>query len=166
MVAIGGTSSVGSLVSHILGATRMQKSRAGAAVFGFDVARCAHAAPVICTMGVAGDLVYAPINPSFGGNAFSSSHLLDWRTRRTSPSGKRTCERKKSGKRSSSANFDRFMQTLQSRLYPSLVQQVSNAILGENAQRQGTIKFKDQGVFFERTGNEIRLAITDFTTGR
>ena len=58
------------------------------------------------------------------------------------------------------------MQTLQSRLYPSLAQQVSNAILGENAQRQGTIKFKDQEVFFERTGNEIRVAITDLTTGQ
>jgi curli production assembly/transport component CsgF len=58
------------------------------------------------------------------------------------------------------------MRTLQSRLYSSLAQQVSNAILGENAQRQSTIKCQDQEVFFERTGNEIRDAITDLTTGQ
>jgi curli production assembly/transport component CsgF len=148
----------------------MKKRPAGAAIL-VSTLLGAHAAAMICTKGVAGDLVYAPTNPSFGGNAFNSSHLLGLANaqneRKRQEEVRKEHEREaKAAERASSANFDRFLHTLQSRLYSSLAQQVSNAILGENAQRQGTIKFQDQEVFFERTGNEIRLAITDLTTGQ
>lgn len=107
----------------------------------------------------AGDVVYTPINPSFGGNSFNSAHLLGLATAQN--------EHKEKPKTSDPlSNSDRFVQMLEARLYSGLAQQVSDAIFGANAQNNGTIRFNDQEVFFERTATEIKIAITDFTTGQ
>ena len=110
--------------------------------------------PTVC----AGDMVYTPINPSFGGSPLNSSHLLGLANAQN--------EHKETPKSPTGiSNSDRFIQLLQASLYSSLAQQVSQAIFGENAQKQGRIKFQDQEVSFVNTGSEIRLAVTDFTTG-
>jgi curli production assembly/transport component CsgF len=115
-----------------------------------------------CANSAAGDLVYTPINPSFGGNPFNSSHLMGLANAQNEP--KRRADEAKS-QRSSLTSTERFLQMLQARLYSSLAQQVSEAIFGENAQQNGTITFQDQQVAFVNTGTEIQLTITDFTTG-
>jgi curli production assembly/transport component CsgF len=104
------------------------------------------------------DLVYSPVNPSFGGSPLNSGHLIGLANAQN--------EFKQQPKRTTVSTTDRFIQMLQSRLYSSLAQQVSEAIFGDNAQQQGKIKFQDQEVSFVNTGTEIRLAITDFTTGQ
>jgi curli production assembly/transport component CsgF len=58
------------------------------------------------------------------------------------------------------------VQLLQSRLYSSLAQQVSNAIFGEDAQPQGTIKFDDQEISWVNTGTEVQLVVLDASTGQ
>lgn len=108
---------------------------------------------------MAGDVVYTPINPSFGGNSFNSAHLLGLATAQN--------EHKEKPKTAEPlSNSDRFVQMLEARLYSGLAQQVSDAIFGQNAANTGTIRFNDQEVFFERANGEIRIAITDFTTGQ
>jgi curli production assembly/transport component CsgF len=148
----------------------MWKSKAGVAIL-FSTFLGVGAAPLFGTRAVAGDLVYTPINPSFGGNAFNSSHLLGLANAQNEPKREDELRKEKeremmAAERASSANFDRFLQTLQSRLYSSLAQKVSDAILGENAQESGTIQFEDQKVFFQRDDGEIHLRITDMTTGQ
>lgn len=103
------------------------------------------------------DMVYKPINPSFGGDYFNSNHLQ----------GLATAQKgfKEESSRTQSPT-DRFLSMLQSRLYSSLASQVSEAIFGDDAQPNGTIVFDDQQVSFINTGTEIQLIVTDFTTGQ
>jgi curli production assembly/transport component CsgF len=131
----------------------------------------AGAAAVICTKAVAGDLVYTPINPSFGGNAFNSGHLLSLANAQNQPKREEE-ERKekeraaKAAKSAATANFDRFLQSLQSKLYSSLAQQVTNIISDKNSSAAGKITFQDQEVSYVKTDAEIILTVTDLTTGQ
>lgn len=111
----------------------------------------------------ASDLTYTPINPSFGGNAFNSAHLLGLANAQNEPKSKAdraAADARKQG------TADRFIQMLQTRLYSSLAQQVSNAIFGEDAQPNGTIKFDDQEISWVNTGTEVQLTVLDAQTGQ
>jgi curli production assembly/transport component CsgF len=104
------------------------------------------------------DMVYRPINPSFGGDPFNSNHL-------TSLANSQNLHRERQDAEIESAS-GRFLAMLESQLYSSLASQVSEAIFGENAQKTGTITFNDQQVRFINTGTEIRITVTDFLTGK
>lgn len=112
-----------------------------------------------CCSPASADLLYKPINPSFGGDPFNSNHL------------QALAEAQKQFKESTSSsstqtNSERFLAMLESRLYSSLASQVSEAIFGEDARPNGTIVFDDQQITFVNTGTEVRLSVTDFTTGQ
>ena len=84
------------------------------------------------------DLTYEPVNPSFGGNPFNSSHLLgianaqnDYRDPRAP---------------SNASQSDVFARQLQSRLLSALSSQIVDAIFGENPQERGTITFAHSGM--------------------
>jgi len=103
------------------------------------------------------DIVYAPVNPSFGGNPFNSAHLLgianaqnDFRDPKATTSG---------------SQADIFSRQLQSRLLSALSSQIVDAIFGENPQQSGTIKFGGQTISFVRGLTEVTLTITDDGTG-
>lgn len=99
------------------------------------------------------DLVYEPVNPSFGGNSFNSAHLL------ALANAQNDFERPVT--ESTTDDLDRFIRSLQSRLLSSLSTQVANAIFGEDAQDNGVITFGDQTVSFVTTLDGIELTITD-----
>lgn len=101
------------------------------------------------------DLVYKPINPSFGGNPFNSAHLLG-------VAGGQNDFKDPTSQRSQSEQFSR---QLQSRLLSSLASQVTDAIFGENPQEQGTVSFGGQTVSWVRTLDEVTLTITDEASG-
>lgn len=110
------------------------------------------------TGAMAQDLVYEPINPSFGGNPFNSAHLLgianaqnDFRDPRSTASG--------------SSQADIFARQLQSRLLSALSSQIVEAIFGENPQQSGTISFGGQTIDFFRSLTEVTLNITNDETG-
>ena len=42
---------------------------------------------------------------------------------------------------------------------------IGEAIFGEDAQQQGTLRFDDQEISFVNTGTEIQLTIVNFSTG-
>jgi curli production assembly/transport component CsgF len=106
----------------------------------------------------AADLIYTPINPSFGGDPFNSNHLQGL------AASQNTFEETSESSRQSST--ERFLSMLQSRLYSSLASQVAGAIFVEDAQPNGTIIFDDQQVSFVNTGTQIQLVVTDFSTGK
>lgn len=104
------------------------------------------------------DLTYQPINPSFGGNPFNSSHLLG-------VAGAQNDFRDPSATTSNGSQADIFARQLQSRLLSSLSTQIVNAIFGENPQETGTISFGGQTVEFIRSLEEVTLTITNDETG-
>lgn len=107
---------------------------------------------------MASDIVYTPVNPSFGGHYLNSNHLMGLAT------SQKQFEESSSG--SDRTSSERFLSMLQSRLYSSLASQVADAIFGEDAQPNGTIVFDDQQISFVNTGTEIQLTVTDFGNGQ
>lgn len=116
---------------------------------------------IIClltgTAVAAQDVVYQPVNPTFGGNPFNSNHLLgvanaqnDYRDPRTT---------------SNSSQADIFARQLQSRLLSALSSQIIDAIFGENPQESGTISFGGQTIKFFRSLDSVTLTITNEETG-
>jgi curli production assembly/transport component CsgF len=114
------------------------------------------AAALIASPAVAQEMVYKPINPSFGGDPFNSTHLLSIANAQNDYKAPTT---------SSGTATDQFIRQLQSRLLSSLASQVSDAIFGENPQDSGTIVFGDQVISFERGLESVQLVIVDNATG-
>lgn len=112
----------------------------------------------LCASPVAADLIYRPINPSFGGDPFNSSHLQGLAATQN--------QFKEDTKRKEQTSSERFLNMLESRLYSALATQVADAIFGENAQDHGTITFDDQTISFTNDGTQITLVVTDLNTGQ
>ena len=105
------------------------------------------------------ELVYTPVNPSFGGNPFNSAHLL------AVANAQDQTEAPSSGDNASNPQADLFIRQLQSRLLSGLASQVANAIFGDDPQDYGRIVFGDQTIEFTRGLDSITLNIFDATTG-
>lgn len=123
---------------------------------------------MLAPQAMAGDLVYTPINPSFGGSPLNSAHLLGManaqRTATASDADRnRPGDPTGPGETPGNTDADLFIRQLQGRLLSALAGQVTEAIFGENPQDQGTVTFGDTTVTFERTPTSIRLTITDAT---
>jgi len=102
-------------------------------------------------------LVYTPINPSFGGNPFNSAHLLgiansqnDFKDPKAATSG---------------SQQDIFARQLQSRLLSALSGQIVDAVFGPNAQQSGTVDFGGQTIAWNRDLENVTLTITNDATG-
>src|SRR3546814_11454911 len=76
------------------------------------------------------DMVYTPINPSFGGNPLNSSHLIGI------ANAQNNLKDTKRTKRSSHAAI--FARQFQSRLPSALSSQITDAIFCKNQQEGGT----------------------------
>lgn len=122
---------------------------------------------------LAGDLVYTPINPSFGGNPLNSSHLLSIagaQKNATASDYKKPADTSSTGGGSGSSSTknsdaDLFVRQLQGRLLSALASQVTDAIFGQNPRESGTVQFGDTKVTFQRTLSSIRLRIENSTDG-
>ena len=106
---------------------------------------------------LAQDLVYQPLDPSFGGNPFNSAHLLGVANAQNDFREPRSPQ--------SNTQGDIFARQLQSRLLSALSSQVVDAIFAENPQESGTISFGGQTIDFSRGLTEVTLNITDDNTG-
>lgn len=105
----------------------------------------------------ADEMRYQFTNPSFGGNPFNSSHLLAVANAQN--------DHDKPSTASQQTQADQFVRLLQSRLLSALASQVSEAILGENAQETGRIVYGSQTVEWETMLDSIKLTITEAETG-
>ncbi|HEY9552954.1 curli production assembly/transport component CsgF [Allosphingosinicella sp.] len=106
---------------------------------------------------LAQDMVYEPINPSFGGNPFNSAHLLGIANAQN--------DFKDPSSTTGRSEADIFARQLQSRLLSALSSQIVDAIFGENPQQQGTISFGGQTIDFFRDLDSVTLNITNDETG-
>ena len=103
------------------------------------------------------DTTYQPINPSFGGNPFNSSHLLG-------VAGAQNDFKDPKAVAATNSQADIFARQLQSRLLSALSSQIVDAIFGDNPQERGTISFGDQTIDFVRSLDEVTLNITNTQT--
>lgn len=110
-----------------------------------------------CASARADEMTFKFNNPSFGGNPFNSSHLLAVANAQNDNENPRSTSRE--------TQSEQFVRLLQSRLLSALATQVSDAILGENAQPSGRIVYGDQTVEWETLLDAIKLTITEASTG-
>lgn len=103
------------------------------------------------------DIAYSPVNPSFGGSPFNSSHLLGI-------AGAQKPEKPRAASAESTPS-ELFLRQLQSRLLSALAGQVTDSIFGDNPQDQGTISFGNQLVTFQRGLDTVVLTVVDLAAG-
>ncbi|WP_106418403.1 curli assembly protein CsgF [Salinicola tamaricis] len=108
----------------------------------------------VTTTSSAGELIYRPINPSFGGDPFNGSYLL----------GK--AQAQDTHKDPSLDDFgglsptDRLVQSLQSRLISQLLSDVSSGDVST-----GSYDSNDFGVVVSDEGGQLVITVTDKATG-
>lgn len=112
---------------------------------------------------VAGELVYRPVSPGFGGSPFNTDYVFGTAERaKSDPNGDDDRNRFGTTRRS---NLENFTQTLQARLLGQISDDIVTAIFGENAREEGRFTVADTVVEFKRLGGMINLVITDTVTG-
>ncbi|KUF11467.1 curli assembly protein CsgF [Pseudoponticoccus marisrubri] len=116
------------------------------------------------------DLVYTPVNPSFGGNPLNSNHLLSIANAQREATARDADDDsggfgRSTGGATGTDNVDLFVRQLEGRLLSALAGQVTDAIFGDNPQDSGTVVFGTTTVEFTRSIGEIRLTIADSLDG-
>ncbi len=118
---------------------------------------------------LAQDLVYTPINPSFGGSPLNSSHLLSTANAQRTATARDANDDEALGGAAldtpGTSNADLFVRQLEGRLLSALAGQVTDAIFGDNPQDGGLVTFGTTTVEFQRTLDSIRLVIIDSLDG-
>lgn len=117
---------------------------------------------------LAGDLVYTPVNPSFGGNPLNSSHLLGLANAQRDATASDANDGTGSGTGSSGSettDAELFVRQLEGRLLSALAGQVTEAIFGDTPQDNGIVTFGTTTVQFNRSTDSITLIITDSIDG-
>lgn len=123
------------------------------------------------TAASAGDLVYQPLSPTFGGSPLNSSHILSTANAQKSATASDADDDLLSGSglgdgnTASSDQAALFVRQLESRLLSSLASQVTDAIFGDNPQDSGIVQFGDTSVSFERTLDSLQLTIINGLDG-
>lgn len=115
------------------------------------------------------DLVYRPINPSFGGNPGNSAHLLGIASAQRSATA-RDAEDDARRRADDPVSPDRtdadlFVRQLEGRLFSALAGRVTEAIFSDTPEDSGRVTFGTTTVEFSRTTESIRLLITDTLDG-
>ena len=102
----------------------------------------------------AGDLVYQPVNPSFGGNPLNGSFLLN------------NAQLQNDFEEPGPDPIEEFSEGLQARFLGRVSAEIENRIFGESPEDSGEFALGDDlEISFERIGNVIELMIIDLTNG-
>lgn len=118
--------------------------------------QCAAIALLIATpvLASAGELVYQPINPSFGGDPFVGSYLLgkaQAQDTNTDPNARRA---------EPTSATERLIQSLESRLISQLISDVSRGEVQE-----GSFDSNEFGVVVSDSSGELVVRVVDKVTG-
>lgn len=106
---------------------------------------------------LAGDLVYTPINPAFGGSSFNKDFLLGTAEAQNKP-------KKKAEKKNDPFNKDpltEFTTTLQSRLLSSLADKITQSIYGSGSPDRGIFTIDNTTVTYQKVGGIVKLTLSD-----
>lgn len=109
------------------------------------------------------ELVYTPVNPSFGGNSFNSSHLLSIaETDRPDPPSSADSDPFDDGL----SQADLFVRQLESRILSRLSADITDAIFGEDAEPDGEFVFDETTIAFNTLlDGTVVIAIEDAASG-
>lgn len=130
-------------------------SRIGAAVLAIATLAC------ITTGAQAGTLVYAPTNPTFGGNPLNGSYLFN----NAQVQNQFTQSATSAATGSTALTPGQiFAQQLTSQLYSSLANKITQAIFGENAATSGSFSFEGTTITYAQAGGNINISINDGQT--
>jgi curli production assembly/transport component CsgF len=119
------------------------------------------AALIWVTGASASELIYQPINPSFGGNPFNSDHLLATADIQNKYEDD---DEDRAGLPQLSPS-EQFARTIQSRLLSRVSLEIADRIFGEDAQDSGEFRFADTVITFNRQDGIIHLVLFDEATG-
>jgi curli production assembly/transport component CsgF len=103
------------------------------------------------------DLTYEPVNPSFGGDPFNSSHLLGLAR-----------EQKDFEEDSGFTPADpqqQFADSLERRLLGRASEEITDRIFGEDQQQSGSFTVGSQQINFQQVGDQVEITLTDSETG-
>jgi len=117
---------------------------------------------VFCYAATASEVVYTPINPTFGGNPLNASQLQYTATAQK-PNQPTSTSTTASAQQSTSQQF---LQMLQSQLYAGIASSVSTAITGQNAQQSGKIQLGSTTVSWYTALDGKHITMTDTSTGQ
>lgn len=103
------------------------------------------------------DLMYQPINPSFGGDSFNSSHLL----------GLADVQNEHDDITFEPVDpIDAFAASIERRILGEVSREISGRIFGEDAQESGEFTVGDTRIEFARSGaDQIEIVLLDIATG-
>jgi curli production assembly/transport component CsgF len=103
------------------------------------------------------DLTYEPVNPSFGGDPFNSSHLLGLAR-----------EQKDFEEDSGFTPADpqqQFADSLERQILSRTSQEITDRIFGEDQQQSGSFTVGSQQINFQQVGDQVEITLTDSETG-
>lgn len=103
----------------------------------------------------ASELIYQPVNPSFGGNPFNGSYLLSIANAQNLYLPERT-------RLSPIQDFER---RVQSALLGRIASEITNQILGEDAKDSGVFQIDSTRIEFQYVGDEVFISISDGAGG-
>jgi len=110
------------------------------------------------------DLVYTPVNPSFGGSPFNSAHLLAI-AEIDRPDAPEDDDLFDFDFGFEDSQADQFTRQLESRILSQLSFDIVDKIFNGSTQT-GTFEFGTTSLFFEKLlDGSVKLAITDIATG-
>jgi len=105
----------------------------------------------------ADDLVYQPLSPSFGGDPFIGSFLLE--------SANIQNQHRPEFRASQRTPVDVFRDSVQRSILARVSQQITESIFGEDPQESGNFLVGDLQVDFARVGEDVEIRLVDLTTG-
>lgn len=118
---------------------------------------------------LAGNLIYQPVNPAFGGSPLNGGWLQSGAAAQNIPQAREqrlnqlfSSQTGRGGQGLTQGQI--FAQQLQSQLFSSLANQITRAIFGENAQPNGSFEFQGTTINFSREGPNVRIVINDGQT--
>ena len=114
------------------------------------------------TSAYCGQLVFVPMNPSFGGSPLNGSYALGLATSNNSKFLQNPATRQQLTGQSARQQFS---QQITSALLSQIASTVSQQILGSNAKDSGTFNISGEIINFNRVNGQINISITDAASG-
>ena len=109
----------------------------------------------------AGELVYTPVNPVFGGSPLNSTTVLGIASANNrftqNPATRQTPQ--------ATDPVSQFRNQITASLLSQIASNIGQQIIGENARDSGTFNLNGTVVDFKRVGGQINIDITDGPSG-
>ncbi|MGL4727448.1 MAG: curli assembly protein CsgF [Bosea sp. (in: a-proteobacteria)] len=105
----------------------------------------------------AGDLIYQPVNPAFGGSPLNKDFLMGTAEAQNRP-------KSRDQKRQDSITNDpvtQFKTSLNQRLLSGLADKIVDSIYGDNAGNSGTFTVEGTTVSFVKLNGTVKLTVSD-----